>query len=227
MSFLFFFFFYQRRRNVIHIYGCDHLKHADLKDYFGGFEIVGVRWIDGSSCNVQLKDEMTAKNALFKRCSEAAQDQAREKGLEQFGLNWLEALPYKKKKSDDYGAKGTKGSMFVRLATVQDVTHKGTDRPLVQSSTLAGQALAVQANDGGGGDGGGGGGGDSTGGVDKQALARAGAASWNQLMSSHSQNKKNRRTKKKRRAKGGQGAAANRGEEDAAMRDAEYDRYAH
>ena len=186
---------------------------------------MGVRWIDGSSCNVQLKDEMTAKNALFKRCSEAAQDQAREKGLEQFGLNWLEALPYKKKKSDDYGAKGTKGSMFVRLATVQDVTHKGTDRPLVQSSTLAGQALAVQANDGGGGDGGGGG--DSTGGVDKQALARAGAASWNQLMSSHSQNKKNRRTKKKRRAKGGQGAAANRGEEDAAMRDAEYDRYAH
>ena len=159
---------------------------------------MGVRWIDGSSCNVQLKDEMTAKNALFKRCSEAAQDQAREKGLEQFGLNWLEALPYKKKKSDDYGAKGTKGSMFVRLATVQDVTHKGTDRPLVQSSTLAGQALAVQANDGGGGDGGGGGG-DSTGGVDKQALARAGAASWNQLMSSHSQNKKNQRTKKKKK----------------------------
>ena len=138
-------------------------------------------------------------------------------------MNWLEALPYKKKRSDDYGAKGTKGSMFVRLATVQDVTHKGMDRPLVQSSTLAGQALAAQTND----DSGGSGGGDSTGGVDKQALARAGAASWNQLMSSHSQNKKNRRTKKKRRAKGGRGAAANRGEEDAAMRDAEYDRYAH
>ena len=210
------------------------MKHADLKDYFGGFEIVGVRWLDGSSCNVQLKDEFTAKNALFKRCSEEAQENARELGLDQFGLNWLEAIGFKKKRNDDYGTKGTKGSMFIRLATVQDVTHKAMDRPLVQSSTLAGQALATGTfGEGSSSEGAEGGGSSSgvqegnSGGVDKQALARAGAASWNQLMSTHSQNKKNRRTKKKRRAKGGQGAAANRGEEDAAMRDAEYDRYNH
>lgn len=192
---------------MIHIYGCDHMKHHDLKEYFGGFEIVGVRWLDGSSCNVQLKDEFTAKNALFKRCTDNAKNEAREMGLEQFGLNWLEAIPYKKKRNDDYGSKGSKSAMFIRLATIQDVTHKAMDRPLVQASTLTGQALA------------------STGGVDKAALQKAGAASWNQLMSTHSQNKRNRRNKKKRRAKGGSGAAANRGQEDAAMRDAEYDRY--
>ena len=112
--------------------------------------------------------------------------------------------------------------MFIRLATVQDVTHKAMDRPLVQSSTLTGQALAATGTFG---DLSGGSASGKEGGVDKQALARAGAASWNQLMSTHSQNKKNRRTKKKR-SKGGKGSAASRGEEDAAMRDAEYDRYA-
>ena len=198
------------------------MVYADLKQYFGGFDIVGVRWLDGSSCNVQMKDEFAAKNALFKRCAVEAQEAAREVGLEQFGLNWLEAIPFKKKKNDDYGAKGSKAAMYIRLATVQDVTHKAMDRPLVQSSTLTGLALATSSSTFGDlSEGGGGGGG---GGVDKEALAKAGAASWNQLMSTHSQNKKNRRTKKKR-AKGGQGSAASRGAEDAAMRDAEYDRY--
>ena len=62
---------------------------------------------------------------MFRRCTQEAQDASRELGLEQFGLNWLEAKTYKKKKNDDYGTKGTKGTMYIRLATIQDVTHKG------------------------------------------------------------------------------------------------------
>ena len=215
----------QRRRNVIHIYGCDHMVQRDLKVYFSGFDLVGVRWLDDSSCNVQFKDEFTAKNALFKRITPEAQAEAREAGLDVFGLNWLEALPYKKSRSDSFGSKGSMTKMWIRLATVQDVTHKGMDRPLVQSSTLAGQAAAAGGTFGslmgGGSDGAAAATANSA-----SALAAAGQAAWNQLMSTHNQNKRNRRKKKRRQAKGASGAAAMRRANDNASRDAEFEKYA-
>ena len=204
------------------------MVHRDLKIYFGGFDVVGVRWLDDSSCNVQFKDEFTAKNALFKRITEAAQGEAREAGLDVFGLNWLEALPYKKTRSDTFGSAGSMTRMWIRLATVQDVTHKGMDRPLVQSSTLAGQAAAAGGTFGalvaGAGQNGAGTGVAATGAA---GLAAAGQAAWNQLMSTHNQNKRNRRKKKKRRrAKGAAGSAAMRMADDNAARDAEFEKYA-
>ncbi len=201
------------------------MVQRDLKIYFGGFDVVGVRWLDDSSCNVQFKDEFTAKNALFKRITEAAQGEAREAGLDVFGLNWLEARPYKKSRSDSFGSAGSMTRMWIRLATVQDVTHKGMDRPLVQSSTLAGQAAAAGGTFGAlmpgaaGGDG-------SVASTGAAGLAAAGQAAWNQLMSTHNQNKRNRRKKKRRQPKGAAGAAAMRTADDNATRDAEFEKYA-
>lgn len=216
----------QRRRNVIHIYGCDHMVQRDLKIYFGGFDVVGVRWLDDSSCNVQFKDEFTAKNALFKRITEAAQGEAREAGLDVFGLNWLEAMPFKKSRSDSFGNVGSMTRMWIRIATVQDVTHKGMDRPLVQSSTLAGQAAAAGGTFGAMVPGGGAGGDGNAASTGASGLAAAGQAAWNQLMSTHNQNKRNRRQKKRRQPKGAAGSAAMRTAGDNATRDAEFEKYA-
>ena len=107
-------------------------------------------------------------------------------------------------------------------------THKGMDRPLVQSSTLAGQAAAAGGTFGalvaGAGQNGAGTGVAATGAA---GLAAAGQAAWNQLMSTHNQNKRNRRKKKKRRrAKGAAGSAAMRMADDNAARDAEFEKYA-
>ena len=207
----------QRRRNVLHIYGCDHMVHADIKQYFLGYEIVGVRWLDDSSCNVQFKDEYNAKNALFQLATDEARNAAKEAGLEVFGFHWLVAKPYRKSRTDNYGSAGVTGTMYIRLATVQDVSSKGADRPLVQSSTLTGQAAALAAfraeeaakpNRK----------------TSREALAAAGQAAWSQLMSSHQQSQKIRR--KKRRAKGGAASRARRGRDTAYDMDAEFDRYA-
>ena len=117
--------------------------------------------------------------------------------------------------------------MWIRLATVQDVTHKGMDRPLVQSSTLAGQAAAAGGTFGA-----------LVAGAGKMELALAwlqrgcgfGGCRPGSLEPAHvhdNQNKRNRRKKKKRRrAKGAAGSAAMRMADDNAARDAEFEKYA-
>ena len=55
----------KRRRNVLHVYGADNMSVRDIRTYFRGFEVKGMRWLDGSSGNVEFADEFTAKNALF------------------------------------------------------------------------------------------------------------------------------------------------------------------
>ena len=47
----------KRRTNVLHMYGVDNLSNADIKEYFNGHNILGIRYLDGSSCNLQFLDE--------------------------------------------------------------------------------------------------------------------------------------------------------------------------
>lgn len=207
----------KRRRNVIHVYGCDQMTESDIRKYFLGFEVVGVRWMDGSSANVQMKDEFTAKNALFRRCTPQAQSDAKAAGLSVFGLNWLEAVPYKKERADKYGPAGAEVKLWTRLATVQDVSAKAMDRPLIQASTVAGQAAAAAT-----------GATAAASGSDGSAvaLAAAGRAAWDQMMSSYSQNMKMRRRRRRKRGAGASAASkSRRNEERIRDLDAKFERY--
>ena len=164
----------KRRTNVLHMYGVDNLSNADIKDYFNGHNILGIRYLDGSSCNLQFLDEFEAKRALLSSLTDEAKNAAKDAGLDVFGYTWLGCKHYSKNRNDSYGTAGTEHDLFCRFATIHDVSQQAMDPPMQYHNDKA----------------------------DKAKIAKVGQQRFNQLMSSHSQNKKNRR-RRRRRVKGG------------------------
>jgi hypothetical protein len=107
----------KRRPNVLHLYGVDNLAVSDFRTYFEGHNILGIRWLDGSSCNLQFIDEFEAKLALLGAMIPEAKEVAREAGKEFFGYNWMACKYYKKARDDSCGFSGDEIDLFGRLAT--------------------------------------------------------------------------------------------------------------
>jgi hypothetical protein len=158
----------KRRTNVLHIYGVDNLSNADIKDYFTGHNILGIRYLDGSSCNLQFLDEFEAKRALLSSLTDEAKAGAKEAGLDVFGYTWLACKHYSKNRNDSYGTAGTEHDLFCRFATIHDVSQQAMDPPMQYHNDTADKAKPV------------------------------GQQRFDQLMSSYGQNRKNRRRRKRR-----------------------------
>ena len=153
----------KRRPNVLHLYGVDNLSVSDFRTYFEGHNILGIRWLDGSSCNLQFIDEFEAKRALLGALTPEAKEVAREAGKEFFGYNWMACKYYKKARDDSYGFSGDEIDLFGRLATVHDVCARAMDPPM-------------QFHQEG-----------------SEKVKPVGQQRFEQVMSSHQQHKKNRR----------------------------------
>ena len=169
----------KRRTNVLHLYGVDSLSNADIKDYFTGHNILGIRYLDGSSCNLQFIDEYEAKRALLSSLTPEAKSIAKDAGLDVFGYTWLECKHYSKNRNDSYGAAGTEHDLFCRFATIHDVSQQAMDPPMQYHNDKADKAKPV------------------------------GQQRFNQLMSSYGQNRKNRRRRKRRLKGGEKQSATN------------------
>jgi hypothetical protein len=174
----------KRRKNVLHLYGVDNISTADIKIYFNGHNILGIRWLDGSSCNLQFIDEFEAKRALLGVLTPEAKAAAKDAGKDVFGYTWLECRHYRKEQDDSYGISGDEIDLFGRLATVHDVSARAMDPPMQYHGEGSEKPKPV------------------------------GQQRFDQLMSSYGQNRKNRRRKRRLKGATRKGNAVGDGNPD-------------
>eukprot|EP00826_Nyctotherus_ovalis_P042229 TRINITY_DN4320_c0_g1_i2.p1 TRINITY_DN4320_c0_g1~~TRINITY_DN4320_c0_g1_i2.p1 ORF type:complete len:194 (+),score=54.77 TRINITY_DN4320_c0_g1_i2:280-861(+) len=92
------------QKDSLHVYGVDYMSTEDVRTYFKGYDIVQIKWLNDSSCNVKFPS-----------------DQAAAEVMERYGKGPVEGESSVWRQGPEAELNGKKFAIRIRFATDKDV----------------------------------------------------------------------------------------------------------